>query len=642
MRKGWILALLWYYAGARSQLSYDSAAASTSIHFAVVMSVFARPEDPRFLMPQLTSLAGLVAQTYTDWTLVLVGDGLDANEVASVFQALDNSYVPRHKVLFRNMANELREKWLYETKPIHDCTVWCFAGVNALNTGLDVAAGLQFATHVARLDDDDQWLPHHLSMLADAYLAYPEAGFAYTQSLGVGSEPYPAHATGPPIIEPPRPCELVHATTSWDLRKAVARLRYKQQDEQLKSTRSMSSCCEKQYYEGREACPTVMAADADMWERITGLVQSQQLVALFIPQISAIYNGPSKKLQFLEDIRAGGGAASSTPRACIIHASAYIRGYLHESISSDQLTPMHVHFKEGTDPLMTAWDFCILYGEPNLTHGSCVEGIMRAYCSGMPCEAKHKLWECCTTGTTTCQQCAPRESYLKLSSVLSTYVCSNMHGNDQTQQSNCVGLIEQSRTLIYSTAATYIAVAQLSHVQQSTICSIGVLGGYSYLALLAANPTAKINIFDDQHDGYARLAFDALKQLFPLASLQLITGTSDQSVAESIIADFTCSAILAHSEKDLSLMKKVANINWHIIIQDQVGSSKAIRQAWSDAVNTKFIEKHTLMTALLLPNAAQHSTWYNTIDSDGVRLIGVRFQSSYSNVQIGQYVHTAD
>jgi hypothetical protein len=315
MRKGWILALLCNYTSkiARAQIldasltsSHELAVASTPIHFAVVMSIFARPEDPRFLMPQLTSLAGLVAQTYTEWTLVLVGDGLLATEIASVFQALDNSFVPRHKVLFRNLAAEQREMWFYETEPmIYGCSLWCFAGVNALNTGLDIAAGLHFANHIARLDDDDQWLPNHLRVLADAYIEYPQAGFAYTQASGAAPDPHPAHATGPPIVQPPRPCELIHATVSWDLRKAAGKLRYRQQDEQLKSTRSMTSCCEKQYYEGREACPTVMAADADMWERVWALVQSKQLTALFIPQPTVMYANAQRKAEFLQDIRTG-------------------------------------------------------------------------------------------------------------------------------------------------------------------------------------------------------------------------------------------------------------------------------------------------------------------------------------------------
>jgi hypothetical protein len=100
------------------------AANNTVIRFAVVMSVFTRPGDPNFLLPQITSLAGLVAQSYKEWTLIVVGDGLLANEIASVFRALDNSHIPRRKVLFQNMDSGLREKWLYETASmVHGCDV---------------------------------------------------------------------------------------------------------------------------------------------------------------------------------------------------------------------------------------------------------------------------------------------------------------------------------------------------------------------------------------------------------------------------------------------------------------------------------------------------------------------------------------
>jgi hypothetical protein len=268
--------------------------------------------------------------------------------------------------------------------------------------------------------------------------------------------------------------------------------------------------------------------------------------------------------------------------------------------------------------------------------------LQRAYCTGMTCEAKHRLWECCAVGTATCQQCAPVETYLKLSSVLSTYVCSHMHGNDQTQHSHCLGLTECNRALIYSTVTTYIVASQLSRVQHGNICSVGVRGGYSYIALLAASPTAEIVIFDEQPDTYAHLVLNALKQLFPLASLQLIAGTSDQSVADfvSTQANISCGVVLAHSDTDVISLKALADTNWHIIIQDQAGSSAVIRQTWSDAIDNRLIKKYALMSALLLPNTAQHTIWYNLLDSDGVRPIGIRFQPSYSDIYIGQYVHS--
>jgi hypothetical protein len=46
---------------------------------------------------------------------------------------------------------------------------------------------------------------------------------------------------------------------------------------------------------------------------------------------------------------------------------------------------MFIHFRAGIDPLMTAWDFCILYGKPDLTHGACVEDIMVRYHCAAAC-----------------------------------------------------------------------------------------------------------------------------------------------------------------------------------------------------------------------------------------------------------------
>jgi hypothetical protein len=273
---------------------------ATGIHFAVVMSVFSRPEDPHFKLPQMTSLAGLAAQTYTNWTLLLVGDGLLPVVIASVFQALDNSMIPRHKVLFQNMAAELREKNVYKDVEIQSsCTVWCFAGINALNTGLNMAADMRSATHIARLDDDDQWLPHHLTVLADAYQAHPAAGFAHTQAQGELPYPhwFPAYPEGAAVVQPPQPCSLIHASASWSLQKAVGALRYRQQHEQLQTQRTMTECCW-----GMDPCPQVLAADADMWERVWSLAESEQLISLLVPQHTVLYTNAENKAQLLANI----------------------------------------------------------------------------------------------------------------------------------------------------------------------------------------------------------------------------------------------------------------------------------------------------------------------------------------------------
>jgi hypothetical protein len=171
---------------------------------------------------------------------------------------------------------------------------------------LDIAAQIRAVTHIARLDDDDTWLPHHLSTLCDAYQLHPEAGFAHTQAEGVIEGLYPPHTAGTQLQkQAPRPCTFAPATTSWDIRQAAGQLRFRQQDEQLASTRAMRSCCEDHYYPGRELCPTVMAVDADMWERMWSLVQSEQLVALFIPKVTVTYTNSIRKKQLLDAITSG-------------------------------------------------------------------------------------------------------------------------------------------------------------------------------------------------------------------------------------------------------------------------------------------------------------------------------------------------
>jgi hypothetical protein len=80
-------------------------------------------------------------------------------------------------------------------------------------------------------------------------------------------------------------------------------------------------------------------------------------------------------------IDTGGGAVSATLQACTIQASAYIDNDAQVStVLSKQPLPMYVHFRAGIDPLMTAWDFCILHGNPYMTHGTCVEDIMVRGC----------------------------------------------------------------------------------------------------------------------------------------------------------------------------------------------------------------------------------------------------------------------
>jgi hypothetical protein len=259
--------------------------------FAVFASLYWRENDPDFRVPCLLSLTSLADQKYPHWVLILVGDGLPARHLAAVFAALDAAGLPRSKVLFSNMDAALRERELYQAKDV----AW-FAGINAQNIALRIAYGMRAVTHVARLDDDDVWGALHLQTLAHAFMQHPHAGFAHTQAVGYAnagasaSEPFPrapAGAQGEVTFAPPQPCGLIHATTSWSV---ATPLLYRHAWEQRNASRSMETCC-------GEACVrgVVLPSDADVWERVNGMVARGEMASMLIAVADVHYSSKERK-----------------------------------------------------------------------------------------------------------------------------------------------------------------------------------------------------------------------------------------------------------------------------------------------------------------------------------------------------------
>ena len=147
---------------------------SNRVHFGIVTSTFYRKLDPDYLIPLHRSLASISSQTYSNWTtLILVGDGLPEPDVVHIYSRLQQSNIPSNKVIFHNMNASKREENVLKDKHAllqrYHVSLWSFAGLNALNEGLDVAHSHRRITHIARLDDDDKWEPFHLELLAKAY-----------------------------------------------------------------------------------------------------------------------------------------------------------------------------------------------------------------------------------------------------------------------------------------------------------------------------------------------------------------------------------------------------------------------------------------------------------------------------------------
>ncbi|HUQ66669.1 MAG TPA: glycosyltransferase [Flavitalea sp.] len=99
------------------------------------------------------SVESVIAQTYTNWQLILIDDG-SLHEATTVAKEYSNRYAA---------------KIIYTEHPGH-INLGCSSSRNQ---------GMKYATGelVALLDSDDVWLPEKLQKQVDIHNKYPEAGF---------------------------------------------------------------------------------------------------------------------------------------------------------------------------------------------------------------------------------------------------------------------------------------------------------------------------------------------------------------------------------------------------------------------------------------------------------------------------------
>ena len=188
--------------------------------------------------------------------------------------------LPQHKLININMNESKREVNVLKGIDLskYHCNLWCFAGANALNEGLEyVAHNLPFITHIAVTCDDDVWKDTHLEYLANAYNIDRSVGFANTRAVFSDDHNHlfpPLHEVGMTddfSYRAPVPSLQGFPTASWSFLMPELRvLRFRGPLEQFSSNRSHKSICCDGGGCGLMQCRTglVMADDADMWERI--------------------------------------------------------------------------------------------------------------------------------------------------------------------------------------------------------------------------------------------------------------------------------------------------------------------------------------------------------------------------------------
>lgn len=198
-------------------------------------------------------LRSVALQTYTNWKVVLVGDGYrDRGEFQKIVDLVEPG-----KIIFENSDLGYEREVLKLTGP----DLWKSGGTYAVNRSLKLARSdiLDDEKVYCHLDDDDCWAGNHLETLNTGYTMFPESVFVYTKASFRGGV-LPRENVGLHYDNlPPRPSNTVHSSVSW--RIPTVPLDYRNTLEQARS------------YPG----------DADMWERMAEFCKANNLKTLHMP-----------------------------------------------------------------------------------------------------------------------------------------------------------------------------------------------------------------------------------------------------------------------------------------------------------------------------------------------------------------------
>jgi|688.fasta_scaffold27798_2 glycosyltransferase involved in cell wall biosynthesis len=224
--------------------------------FGIVMTTYYR-KNGTSLQKITRAINSIKNQTYKNWKLFLIGDHYeDEQEFKQIC-----SQLPAEKITAINLPIAVER----EDARFDRHTLWCSAGANASNVGIEQTIRENILIH-CHIDDDDEWLPFHLEILNIAYTNYPESVFVYTNAFYRDRTGYIRlfpEDNVPKLMQynnlPPRPERLIHSTVSWRLNKIPFRHR--------------NSIEQGRAYPG----------DADMWERINKYCVDNNLRTLYVP-----------------------------------------------------------------------------------------------------------------------------------------------------------------------------------------------------------------------------------------------------------------------------------------------------------------------------------------------------------------------
>lgn len=182
------------------------------IRFCIIMATFCRGsgKTPVYLKRALESISN---QTNNNWDLILVGDKYEPEtEVLGIIETFRNSRQNNNNNKIIYLKNDKTERDHIKNK----LDLWHCAGATAMNLGLKYARENKYK-YYCHLDDDDFWLPNHLSELREVYATFKNCVFAYTQSTHItGVLPHNNEVNGIyPNNRMPLSCNTIHSSFSF-------------------------------------------------------------------------------------------------------------------------------------------------------------------------------------------------------------------------------------------------------------------------------------------------------------------------------------------------------------------------------------------------------------------------------------------
>jgi glycosyltransferase involved in cell wall biosynthesis len=229
--------------------------------FGIVICTYYRKDGSSFSKVS-RSIESIKEQTNKNWKIFLIGDHYENEEEFKKISQL----LPEEKITAINLpfAAE-RESGLF-----FDNSLWCSAGANASNVGIQKSIEEDFEIH-CHLDDDDIWEKNHLEVLQSVYDNMPESVFVYTNALYTDrnniTRAFPPENISKNLFYNnlmPRPERLIHSSASWKLNSIPFRHR-------------------NTIEQGR-----VFPGDADMWERINLYCKEKNLKTVYVPVTTVI------------------------------------------------------------------------------------------------------------------------------------------------------------------------------------------------------------------------------------------------------------------------------------------------------------------------------------------------------------------